>query len=336
MILQPKSIIHRPLAPRQLDTSVAPSLETSLAPALEQVPSPEPKPLFSSSNRITVLVDGLPSEMSSELLTRLSRHPHVGAVVIGTTNSTDDAGRANTDRPHPNSFDLVIHGSNTLSTTAWTAVASGARLIRCPESIVAEEIDDETLGLPEVNRSAIQVARRVRNPGPLATAVGLAVAPLRKTAPESLLRLDDQCPANLELGYGPEDSAVARRILNDETALPKADVFLSELDLDSEDVFKATILFDAIPEIQPLESLFSDRFEDELFVEVVDGDPKELVPGRSNHAYLSIDPIRVRNQLAITCAFDPVVRGGAGQIVHNMNVMFGFPESAGLELWPAA
>jgi len=57
----------------------------------------------------------------------------------------------------------------------------------------------------------------------------------------------------------------------------------------------------------------------------------------SNHAYLQLKVDRRTGRLIIVSVIDNLVKGAAGQAVQNMNILFGLPESTGLEtrgLWP--
>ncbi|MGB1277999.1 MAG: Asd/ArgC dimerization domain-containing protein, partial [Nannocystaceae bacterium] len=54
-------------------------------------------------------------------------------------------------------------------------------------------------------------------------------------------------------------------------------------------------------------------------------------------AFGEVDPTTGKRQLVVTTALDNLVKGGAGQGVSSMNLMFGLPERAGIDqpaLWP--
>lgn len=57
----------------------------------------------------------------------------------------------------------------------------------------------------------------------------------------------------------------------------------------------------------------------------------------SNHAYLQLKVDRRTGRLIIVSVIDNLVKGAAGQAIQNMNILFGLPETMGLEtrgLWP--
>lgn len=54
----------------------------------------------------------------------------------------------------------------------------------------------------------------------------------------------------------------------------------------------------------------------------------------SNHVLMNVFPDRLPHRAIITCVIDNLVKGASGQAVQNMNVMFGLPETMGLEQQP--
>jgi len=77
--------------------------------------------------------------------------------------------------------------------------------------------------------------------------------------------------------------------------------------------------------------LYQDFYRGEPFVKVV------AVPPQTKHTwgnnlcliYPTVD-LRTGRLIVISC-LDNLVKGGAGQAIQNMNLMLGFPETAGLE-----
>jgi N-acetyl-gamma-glutamyl-phosphate reductase len=51
----------------------------------------------------------------------------------------------------------------------------------------------------------------------------------------------------------------------------------------------------------------------------------------SNYVQIGIFPDRIKNRAIVISVLDNLVKGSAGQAIQNMNLMFGFPETAGLE-----
>jgi len=51
----------------------------------------------------------------------------------------------------------------------------------------------------------------------------------------------------------------------------------------------------------------------------------------SNMTFIGVAADRIPGRVIIGSALDNLVKGAAGQAVQNMNLMLGFPETAGLE-----
>jgi len=81
---------------------------------------------------------------------------------------------------------------------------------------------------------------------------------------------------------------------------------------------------------------FESNYASELFVDVM---PKGIYPDTrrvraSNRLRIAIHQDNDRAELTVIVVQDNLVKGAAGQAVQNMNVMFGFDESMGLNFAP--
>ena len=85
--------------------------------------------------------------------------------------------------------------------------------------------------------------------------------------------------------------------------------------------------------VDDIRAALADRFADEPFVRVLaDG----AVPATrhvlgSNHVLIGVAEDRRSGRAIIVSAIDNLVKGSSGQAVQNMNLMFGLPETTGLE-----
>ncbi len=77
--------------------------------------------------------------------------------------------------------------------------------------------------------------------------------------------------------------------------------------------------------------MYEDFYKDEPFVRVVDAPPQTKHTRGSNFClvYPTVDA-RTGRLIVVSC-LDNLVKGAAGQAIQNMNLMLGFPETAGLE-----
>ena len=82
-----------------------------------------------------------------------------------------------------------------------------------------------------------------------------------------------------------------------------------------------------------LQALFERRYASEPFVDVLP--PKSHPETRSvrgaNQCQLAVHRPRNGRTVVVLSVIDNLVKGAAGQAVQNMNLMFGLPETAGLE-----
>lgn len=85
-----------------------------------------------------------------------------------------------------------------------------------------------------------------------------------------------------------------------------------------------------------LASAIADRYKNANFVRLA---PKGALPSTqfvrgSNYCMIGVYADRIPGRAIVVSAIDNLVKGSAGQAVQNFNLMYGFPEAAGLEQLP--
>lgn len=85
-----------------------------------------------------------------------------------------------------------------------------------------------------------------------------------------------------------------------------------------------------------LRAALAERYADEPFVRVV---PEGVAPATrhvtgSNHCLIGVFADRLPGRAILVSVIDNLVKGASGQAVQNMNLMWGLPETAGLEQAP--
>lgn len=78
-------------------------------------------------------------------------------------------------------------------------------------------------------------------------------------------------------------------------------------------------------------------FKDSFFVKI---SPLNQVPSTNdvrgtNFIHIGVSSTRNKNEIIIVSVIDNLIKGGAGQAVQNMNLVYGFPENTGLNLTPS-
>lgn len=205
-------------------------------------------------------------------------------------------------------------------------------------------------GLPELNKTAIEKAQAIANPGCFATAIQLALLPL---AQNDLLSNDVHINAvtgSTGAGIKPSETThFSWRNNNVSWYKPFTHQHLGEI-RESLDSFKNTIgKLHFLPNrgnftrgilataytsfkgsLNEAKQVFNSFYKDALFTHVVD-EPihlKQVVNTNNCHIHLH----KHEEVLLITSAIDNLLKGASGQAVQNMNLLFGLEESLGLKL----
>lgn len=221
----------------------------------------------------------------------------------------------------------------------------------CPE-LVAEAV----YGLPEINREKIKQAKLVANPGCYPTAVQLGFMPLlesgvidptfliadaksgvsgagRKAEVHALLaEAGDNFKAYGVSGHRhlPEISQGLKTMANKEVGLTFTPHLLPMIR-----GIHAT-LYAKLTKPVDLQKLFEARYANELFVDVLPkgSHPETRSVRGSNQCRIAVHQPQGGDTVVILSVIDNLVKGAAGQAVQNMNIMFGFNETTGLDIVP--
>ncbi len=218
----------------------------------------------------------------------------------------------------------------------------------CPQVL-----GDAVYGLPEINRESIRKAQLVANPGCYPTATILGFLPLVEEGIVDTSALVADCKSGVsgagrgasvptlmaECGesfkaYGvaghrhlPEIRQVLGRAMSGEPGL----TFVPHLVPMIRGIL-ATLYGRLIREGVDLQAVYEERYRDEPFVDVMPAGslPETRYVRGSNRCQIAIHRPQDGDTLVVLSAIDNLVKGAAGQAVHNMNIMCGLPETAGL------
>jgi N-acetyl-gamma-glutamyl-phosphate reductase len=80
---------------------------------------------------------------------------------------------------------------------------------------------------------------------------------------------------------------------------------------------------------EKLSSLYKDFYKDEHFVQV--GKTAPAVKDVAGTNYCHLFPAVVRDTIVVFSAIDNLTKGASGQAIQNVNLLFGLPETMGLE-----
>jgi N-acetyl-gamma-glutamyl-phosphate reductase len=218
----------------------------------------------------------------------------------------------------------------------------------CPQLL-----NDAVYGLPEINREDIRKAQLVANPGCYPTATILGFLPLVEQGLVDTASLVADCKSGVsgagrgasvatlmaECGesfkaYGvaghrhlPEIRQVLGWAMKGEAGL----TFVPHLVPMIRGIL-ATLYGRSLEEDVDLQALYEERYRDEPFVDVMPAGslPETRNVRGSNRCQIAVHRPQDGDTLVVLSAIDNLVKGAAGQAVHNMNLMCGLPETAGL------
>jgi N-acetyl-gamma-glutamyl-phosphate reductase len=218
----------------------------------------------------------------------------------------------------------------------------------CPD-LLAEAI----YGLPETNRDAIRKARIVANPGCYPTSVQLGFLPLLEAGVIDVEHLI----ADAKSGVSGAGRKAEMHILFSEASdnfkaygvaghrhLPEIEqglvhfaggpvglIFVPHLTPAVRGIHAT--LYARLTTETNVQELFEKRYSDEPFVDVMPAGshPDTRSVRGANVCRLALHRPGNGRTVVVLSVIDNLVKGAAGQAVQNMNLMFGLPETAGLE-----
>lgn len=211
-------------------------------------------------------------------------------------------------------------------------------------------------GLPEIHREAIRKASFVANPGCYPTASILSLLPLAK---EGLLNeasiLIDAKSGTTGAGIKPKAGTHYTAINENFKAYGlKTHRHTIEIDEQLQAVANKGLKVQFTPHLLPLDrgilattyvcgakqkpadlgQLYRDFYAEHPFVHVQDTLPDLKSVRGTNLCRICVDFDHRTQNILVVSAIDNLVKGAAGQAIHNANLMFDLPEETGLSIYP--
>jgi N-acetyl-gamma-glutamyl-phosphate reductase len=210
---------------------------------------------------------------------------------------------------------------------------------------------DFIYGLPELQKDKIKSAKHIANPGCFATALQLAILPL---AANNLLKNDVHINAVTgATGAGTSLSATTHFTYRDnnfshykafthqhlgeinqtvkqlQTNFNSEIIFMPNRGNFSRGIFVTTYTkFES--SLEDAKSVYKDFYKDATFTFVSDTDIHLKQVVNTNKCLIHL--MKHENKLLITSVIDNLLKGASGQAIQNMNLMYGFEETLGLNL----
>lgn len=219
----------------------------------------------------------------------------------------------------------------------------------CPD-LLAEAV----YGLPELMRDKVATARLVANPGCYPTAVMLGFLPLVESGILDIASLIADAKSGVS-GAGRKASVPGlmaecgesfkaysvpghrhlpeiRQGLAWMAGAPVGLTFVPHL-LPMIRGIHATLYGRVVSDGSDLQALFEARYADEPFVDVLPAGahPETRTVRGVNHCRIAVHRPQGGDTVVVLSVIDNLTKGAAGQAVQNMNLMFGLPETTGLD-----
>lgn len=226
-----------------------------------------------------------------------------------------------------------------------------------PKNHVFEEgFKTAVYGLPETNREKIKSARLVANPGCYPTSAILGIAPLVANGWIEPQIIVDAKSGVTGAGIKPKPNTIFAAVNEDFKAygVPNHRHTI-EIQQQADALYTGGTNIQFTPHLLPIDrgivsttyskpsdnfnandlaNLYKSHYENEPFVRLLEEPPSVKNLRGTNLCDIFCTYNERTNTVISISAIDNLVKGAAGQAVHNMNLMFGLDEKLGLEIAP--
>jgi N-acetyl-gamma-glutamyl-phosphate reductase len=292
--------------------------------------------------------------------------PHLADIELEITAEIDEVALVFSAMPHKASAEIIVplvkRGIKVVDISADFRLKDAGKYLQWYDFAhpAPELLQRAVYGLPELHRAEITKASLVANPGCYPTGALLALGPaVKEGLIEPDIIIDSKSGVSgagrtlsLLTHYAEATDNVCAYSVHGHRHLPEIIQELETLNL----AFSPSVTF--LPHLVPtsrgilsscyaklkdgktirgeeeLIKLYRNFYKGEPFVRVVDSPPETKQTWGSNLClvYPTLD-VRTGRLIVISC-LDNLVKGAAGQAIQNANIMFGFPETDGLEALP--
>lgn len=298
---------------------------------------------------IKVAITGADTPQAGELLRILVNHPEV---IITTLSAPGKEGISVTSVHHGLIGEEKMNFSGPLSMTpdcdvvficgnSMTAAEFSALQLARPDlrTIMVDSInhlDHERMGvvygLPEINRKMlVRGAVSARVPSPIASAVLTALYPIANNMLlNDSLEIDVNAPADVL----DKEKAVAEKEINEilNNSQPSFDkqIVLNTVVSDNERAMRSVMTLSCAIALEQIQDIYEIYDDHNFAFPIISSSAENEVMGTNKCVITYSKPDD--STLRIEAVADPRLRGGAGEAVHIMNLLFGLHEKTGLAL----
>ncbi|NND08166.1 MAG: N-acetyl-gamma-glutamyl-phosphate reductase [Saprospiraceae bacterium] len=315
---------------------------------------------------INVGIFGAAGYTGGELLRILRSHPDAEIDFIHSQSQVDK----HVAEVHQDLFDLDLRFTDQISSSVNVvflcmghgrssefmsehALGKDVRIIDLSHDFRIKGSHDFVYGLPELQKQAIAAAKYIANPGCFATGIQLALLPLADaqeitddihiTAMTGSTGAGQKPTPTGHFSWRNNNISVYKAFKHQHLAEIKQSLLTLQPEFNSalhfvpmRGNFTRGILASIYTQYEASEDIainvYKSYYGDHPFVHITDTNPNLKQVVNTNTVLLHIK--KHRDLLHIISISDNLIKGAAGQAVQNMNLMFGLPEQAGLQLKP--
>jgi len=309
------------------------------------------------SKKYTLGIVGARGHTGAELITLIARHPHINLTFVSSRElagqRVSDHHAANTGLLQYESLtpetvaakaaDVVVlalpNGKATPYVTALNATKSDTIIIDLSADYRFDQ--DWYYGLPELTRAQYSGQTRISNPGCYATAMQLAIAPMREmlTGPVQCFGVsgysgagttpsDKNNPQLLHENLMPyalcghiHEREVSRHLGHPVEFMPHVAPWFRGITMTVNLHLQASLTGDDV------RTLYQDYYQNELLIEVIDTAPwVSNIAGKHGAQIGGFTLSQDRQRLAVVATLDNLLKGAATQALQNINLALGLDE----------
>ncbi|MGA8277414.1 MAG: N-acetyl-gamma-glutamyl-phosphate reductase [Rhodanobacteraceae bacterium] len=282
-------------------------------------------------------------------LTFVTSRAHAGSPTMDSRTRAEDAHYENLDANDvaARGVDAVVLAQPNGASAAYVAALDRS----APDTVMVDLSADHRFdgdwyyGLPELTRNEYAGQRRISNPGCYATAMQLAIVPLRArlTQPpacfgvsgysgagatscernDAALLADNLMPYNLT--DHPHQREVSERLGLAVEFMPHVASYFRGITL------TANLHIDGAVNEDELRACYRDRYHGEALIRVDNRMPWISRVARQHHAQIGGFAVAEDGRrVVVVAALDNLLKGAATQALQNLNIAFGLPELEGI------
>lgn len=318
-----------------------------------------------SKTKIDVGIVGAAGFTGGELLRLLLNHPHVDSIrALSASQAGNPIASVHRDLfTQTNTFfesrfdqvpDVVFlcggHGNSQNLIDSHPGIQQ-SRIIDLSQDFRLSGAHDFVYGLVELNRIQLIGAQRVANPGCFATTIQLGLLPfaqagqlpaaIHTTAITGSTGAGQKASPTTHFSWRSQNASVYKALNHQHLAEIRQSLTQLQSDFSGQHYFipmrgaftrgiLACSYFDYPSTLDEAKATVDAFYENEPFVHRLDDELDVKMVVQTNHAFIQVQ--KKGSQLVVVSIADNLLKGASGQALQNMNVMFDFEETAGLNL----